>query len=231
MGTLAGTVYWMSQSQFFRLGGGGVEPIDCPVWDVIFQDIDPDYWANVRCAPNSRFGEITWYYPVTGSAGVPTKYVKYNALLNQWDFGTLTRTAWIDQSVFGPPIGAGEDYNIYQHETSNNADGNIINSSFQTGYFALEEGNVKSFVDQVWPDMKWGLYDHAQTASITITFFTTDYPGDTPNEYSYTVTQGTQFVTPRFRARLMSIKIESNDLNSFWRLGNIRYRYQPDGKF
>ena len=79
--------------------------------------------------------------------------------------------------------------------------------------------------------MKWGLYDHAQTASITITFYTTDYPGDTPSEHSYTVTQGTQFVTPRFRARLMSIKIESNDLNSFWRLGNIRYRYQPDGKF
>lgn len=231
VGILGGTVFWMSQSQFFRLAGGGVEPIDCPVWDVIFQDIDSDYLANVRCAPNSRFGEITWYYPTTGSAGVPTKYVKYNALLSQWDFGTLTRTAWIDQSVFGPPIGAGEDFNIYQHETSNNADGNIINSSFQTGYFAIEEGNVKSFVDQVWPDMKWGLYDHAQTASITITFYTTDYPGDTPSEHSYTVTQGTQFVTPRFRARLMSIKIESNDLNSFWRLGNIRYRYQPDGKF
>jgi hypothetical protein len=231
MGTLAGTVYWMSQSQFFKLSGNGVEPVQCPIWDVIFQDIDTTYWQNVRCAPNSRFGEIAWYYPTIGSGGVPTKYVKYNALMNQWDFGTLTRTAWIDQGVFGPPIGAGGDYNIYQHETSNNADGAVMNSSFQTGYFAIQEGELKTFLDQVWPDMKWGLYDGSQGAAVTITFYTADYPSDTPRSYAFTVTESTQFVTPRFRARLVSIKVESNDLNSFWRLGNIRYRFQPDGKF
>lgn len=233
MGTMAGTVYWMSQSQFFRLAGSGVEPIQCPIWDVIFQDIDDSPLAleKVRCAPNSRFGEISWYYPTIGSNGVPTKYVKYNTLLNQWDYGTLTRTAWIDQSVNGPPIGAGGDLNIYQHETSENANGTAMNSWFQTGYFAIQEGELKTFLDQVWPDMKWGLYDGAQNASVTITFYTADYPGDTPREYSYTVTQGTQFVTPRFRARLVSIRVESNDLDSFWRVGNIRYRFQPDGKF
>ncbi len=230
-GTMGGIVYWMSQSQFFKLSGNGVEPIDCPIWDVIFQDIDPDYWQNIRCAPNSRFGEIAWYYPTLGSGGVPTKYVKYNTLLNQWDFGTLTRTAWIDQSVNGPPIGAGGDLNIYQHETSENANGVAMNSWFRTGFFTVQEGDLKTFLDQVWPDMKWGLYDGTQNATVTITFYTADYPGDTPREYSYTVTKNTQFVTPRFRARLVSIKIESSDLDSFWRLGNIRYRYQPDGKF
>ena len=230
-GTLAGTVYWMSQSQFFKLSGTGVEPVQCPIWDVIFQDIDTTYWQNVVCAPNSRFGEISWYYPTTGSGGVATKYVKYNAMTNQWDYGTLTRTAWIDQGVNGPPIGAGGDYNIYQHETSNNADGAPINSWFQTGYFAIQDGELKTFLDQVWPDMKWGFYDGTQGATVTITFYTADYPGDTPRTYSFTVTQGTDFVTPRFRARLVAIRVESNDLNSFWRLGNIRYRYQPDGKF
>ena len=230
-GTMSGIVYWMSQSQFFRLSGNGVEPVQCPIWDVIFQDIDTDYWQNVRCAPNSRFGEISWYYPTIGSNGVPTKYVKYNTLLGQWDYGTLTRTAWIDQSVFGPPIGAGGDLNIYQHETSNDADGAAINASFQTGYFSVQDGDLKTFVDQVWPDMKWGLYDQAQNATVTITFLTADYPGDTPKSYSYTVNQTTQFVTPRLRARLVAIKIESNDIGSFWRVGNIRYRYQPDGKF
>ena len=240
--TLAGNVYWMSQSQFFRLSGSGVEPIDCPIWDVIFQDIDSNNWQKIRCAPNSRFGEISWYYPTktnvgTSLEGVPTNYVKYNTLLNQWDFGELTRTAWIDQSVFGPPIGAAYEvdpttsYNIYQHETSNNANDTAIHAWFQTGYFAVQDGDLKTFVDQVWPDMKWGLYDQSQNATVTITFYTADYPGDTPKTYSYTVTQGTQFVTPRLRARLVSIRIESNDLNSFWRVGNIRYRYQPDGKF
>jgi len=107
-----------------------------------------------------------------------------------------------------------------------------LNSYFQTGYFTLTEADVKSFIDQVWPDMKWGYFDGAQGANILLTFYVTDYPGQTPIAYGpYTLTQATTFITPRFRGRLVSIRIESNDIGSFWRLGNIRYRIQPDGKF
>jgi hypothetical protein len=230
--TMSGVVYWMSQSQFFRLSGGGPEPIQCPVWDVIFQDIDTAYWQNVRCAPNSRFGEVSWFYPTIGSGGIPTKYVKYNTFTNQWDFGTLARTAWIDQSVFGPPIGAGSDLFIYQHETSKDADGVAMNSSFKTGYFALADGDSKTFLDQLWPDMKWGYYNGVQNANVSITFYTTDYPGLPPTVHGpYLVTQSTDYITPRIRARLIAMEVSSNDIGSFWRLGNIRYRVQPDGKF
>lgn len=229
--TLSGTIYWMSQSQFFSLGGGGVNPIPCPIWDVIFQDIDQNNVDRVICATNARFGEVTWYYPTIGSGGIPTKYVKYNTLLGQWDFGDLTRTAWIDQSVLGPPMGAGEDRVVYQHEVTQDADGNPINAYVQTGYFALQEGDLKTFVDQMWPDMKWGLYGGTQNAQVKITFYVVDYPGQTPKVSEHLVTQNTTFITPRIRGRLVSIRIESNDLGSFWRLGNIRYRLQPDGKF
>jgi hypothetical protein len=230
--TMSGVVYWMSQSQFFRLSNSGPETIQCPVWDVIFQDIDTAYWQNVRCAPNSRFGEVAWYYPTIGSGGIPTKYVKYNTFTNQWDFGTLARTAWIDQSVFGPPIGAGSNLFIYQHETSKDADGLAMNSSFTTGYFALADGDEKTFLDQLWPDMKWGYYNGVQDADVSITFYTTDYPGRTPTVHGpYTVTQDTDYITPRIRARLIAIKVSSSDVGSFWRLGNIRYRVQQDGKF
>lgn len=229
--TLSGTIYWMSQSQFFSLSGGGVQPIPCPIWDVIFQDIDPEYSNRVVCATNARFGEVSWYYPTIGSNGIPTKYVKYNTLIGQWDFGDLTRTAWIDQSVLGPPIGAGEDRVVYQHEVTQDADGTPINAYIQTGYFALQEGDLKTFVDQMWPDMKWGLYGGSQNAQVKITFYVVDYPGQTPKVSEHLVTRNTTFITPRIRGRLVAIRIESDDLGSFWRLGNIRYRLQPDGKF
>jgi len=232
MGSMAGIVYWMSQSQFYMLAGGGVQPIPCPIWDVIFQDIDENYLENVRCAPNSRFGEVTWYYPTAGSNGTPTKYVKYNTLLQQWDFGTLTRTAWIDQGVFGPPIGASGDNIIYQHETSTNAGGSQMNSSVRTGYFALSEGDQMTFMDQVWPDMKWGYYGGTNSATVNITFYAADYPGQTPRVYGpFSVNQSTEYISPRIRARLISIEISGNQLDSFWRMGNIRYRLQPDGKY
>jgi hypothetical protein len=236
--SMNGIVYWMGQSQFFRLGGSGVETIRCPIWDVIFQDLDTDNLDRIRVAPNSRFNEISWYYPTQSNGGEVNAYVKYNIGLDQWDFGTLSRTAWINQSVLGPPIGAGttvpadEENLIFQHETSTNADGEPMISSFQTGYFAMTDGEYKVFVDQVWPDMKWGYYGGLQDADLNLTFYVADYPGETATVFGpYALNSTTKFVTPRFRGRLMSIKMESSDAGSFWRIGGTRYRIQQDGKF
>ena len=231
--SLGGVIYWMSQSQFFRLGSSGPEPIPCPIWDVIFQDLDTNNLDKIRVAPNSRFGEISWFYPTTGNGGEINAYVKYNIVLNEWDYGLMARSAWINQSVLGAPIGADPNTGyIYQHETSTDADGQPMSSSFQTGYFAMSEADIKTFVDQVWPDMKWGYFGGTQNAQVQITFYVADYPGQTPLVYGpYTMTQSTTYITPRFRARLMAIEISSNDVGSFWRLGNIRYRAQSDGKF
>jgi hypothetical protein len=238
-GSINGVVYWMGQSQFYRLAGGGVEPIRCPVWDVVFQDLDTTNLDRIRICPNSRFGEIAWHFPTTGNGGENYGYVKYNIILDQWDYGFnstanpyVARSAWINQSVLGAPIGAGLNQYLYQHETSTDADGVAMNSYFQTGYFVLNEADVKMFIDQVWPDMKWGYYGGTQGAHILLTFYVTDYAGQTPIAYGpYTLTQATTYITPRFRGRLVSIKIESNDIGSWWRLGNIRYRIQPDGRF
>jgi hypothetical protein len=227
-----GVVYWMGQSQFYRLSGNGVEPIRCPIWDVVFQDLDTSNLEKIRVAPNSRFGEIAWYYPTNSNGGEVSHYIKYNYVLDQWDFGELARTAWINESVLGPPIGGAPNGYIYQHETSTDADGQAMNSSFQTGYFVLNEADNKMFVDQVWPDMKWGYYGGTQGANVNLTFYVTDYAGQTPTAYGpYTLTQATTYITPRFRGRLVSIKMDSNDIGSFWRIGNTRYRFQPDGKY
>jgi len=230
--SMNGVVYWMSQSQFFRLAGSGPEPIACPIWDVVFQDLDTSNLDKIRIAPNSRFGEITWYYPTNSNGGEVSHYVKYNIYLDSWDFGALGRTAWINQSVLGAPIGAGDNRFIYQHETSTDADGQAMNSYFQTGYFQLQDGDLLTFIDQWWPDAKWGYYGGTQNANLLLTFYVTQYAGDTPIAYGpFTLTQATQYVTPRLRGRLVSMKIESNDVGTFWRLGNMRYRWQPDGKF
>jgi hypothetical protein len=238
-GSVNGVVYWMGPSQFYRLSGGGVEPIRCPVWDVVFQDLDRTNLDRIRIAPNSRFGEITWYYPTNSNGGENHGYVKYNFVLDQWDYGSnsdanpyVARSAWINESVLGPPIGAGLDQYLFQHETSQNADGSPLVSYFQTGYFVLTEADMLMFIDQVWPDMKWGYFGGTQGADVLLTFYVTSYPNEAPIAYGpFTLTQATTYITPRFRGRLVSIKIESNDIDSWWRLGNIRYRIQQDGRF
>ena len=231
--SINGVVYWMGPSQFFSLTPNGVQPVACPIWDVIFQDLDQTNVDKIRVAVNSRFGEITWYYPTISDGGEVNAYAKYNVLLQTWDYGALGRSAWVDQSVLGPPIGADPTTRyLYQHETSTDADGQAMNSSIQTGYFAMSEADVLTFVDQVWPDMKWGYFGGAQNATVNITFYVANYPGDTPRTYGpYPVTKSTQFISPRFRGRLVSIGLSSNDVGSFWRIGCIRYRLEADGKF
>ena len=232
-GSFNGVVYWMGQSQFFSLSGSGVQPIPCPIWDVIFQQIDMSNVNKIRVAVNSRFNEVAWYYPTTTSNGEVASYVKYNTVIGQWDYGSLGRSAWINESIFGPPIGADPvSQYIYQHETSTDADGNAMNSFFQTGYFVINEADNKAFIDQVWPDAKWGYYNGTQSAQLNMTFYTDDYAGQTPISYGpFTLTQSTTFISPRLRGRLVSINVGSNDVGSFWRIGNIRYRFQADGKY
>jgi len=174
-----------------------------------------------------------WFYPTQGSGGQPTRSVKYNILLDSWDFGTLRRTAWIDESVLGPPIGAcGLTQLIFQHETSTDADGSAMTSYFQTGYFVLTEANEKMFIDQIWPDMKWGYDGGSQGANVTITFFVTDYPG----QYAASVwpvydDAGSDLHHAALSWATCLVRLESNDAGSFWRIGNVRYRFQPDGRY
>lgn len=242
VGQINSVVYWMSQKQFFLTAGSGVQVIPCSVWDAVFQNLKSGvdgngnpYTDRICCAANSQFNEIMWFYPSANGTGENDSYVKYNTVMQVWDYGTLGRTAWIDQSVLGPPIGAGSDNWLYQHEIGNDAyvgnQATPMQSSASSGYYVIAEGDNLLFIDQVWPDMKWGGYGGTPNATVNLTFNFAAYPGDTPQTITYQMTQQTQYLTPRVRARLVQMEISSNDVGTFWRLGGIRFRVQPDGKF
>lgn len=240
---LHSNMYWMSQKQFFVLSGtNAAQTIPCTVWDFVFQNLNQNYVDNIRAAANSMFNEVSWFFPSVNSVnGENDAYVCFNVLYNEWDYGYLDRAAWIDQSVLGGPLATQNYYdeaalnqwtaNVYQHETSYNLAGLPMPSYFKTGYFTLSNGNDLVFVDWLLPDMKWGEYSQAPNASLEMTFYVTDYPGEQPKTYGpYTITANTPYIEPRFRGRYVQIGVSSNDLNSFWRLGSMRYRYAVSGR-
>lgn len=234
-----GVVYWMGPSQFYMLAAptattaGGVVPLQCPVWDAIFQNLDQSNLQKIRIAANSRFNEITWYYPTLTSGGEVAAYVKYNTQLGVWDYGALARSAWTDQSVLGPPIGADPNsLYLYQHETSPDADGQAMASYFRTGFAAIGDGESMTFVDQVWPDMKFGTFGGMANATLNLTFYGANYPnGPVTVNGPFAYTQSLTYLTLRVRNRLISLQIGSDDVGSFWRIGAMRYRFAPDGRF
>lgn len=232
------TVFWMGKSNFFRLGGNGVEVIPCTVWDAVFQDLDEDNVHKCWAQSVTAFDEIEFHYPsASGGTGSCDKVAVFNVLNGTWRQGprsgdtSTARSAGIDQSVLGGPIKADKDGMIYQHESGYDAVDSAISWSWETGEFEIAEGQEHGFVDLIVPDFKYGTFAGSSNASISITLKGRNYPGETQTEYGpYTATSVSTYISPRFRHKMMSIKVSGSDSGTFSRLGQIRIRYRPDGR-
>ena len=237
-------VIWLNQRTFFQYNGFMVQPMKCPVWDFMWDQIDLTQLEATFCAVNTVFNEAAWYFPLDPSLlggdpigefeiGVsaiggtlpPMGYVKYNYLENLWDCGYLDRTAWVDVTPMGNPIGASSNGQLYQHENGTDAAGLPINWSWSTGYIDLAQGEEYPFLDMVIPDF---LGDYT---SIQMEITALREPNAAPLSHGpYNLTPSTPYVNTRVRGRQVAFKFSGNDLRSFNRLGAIRYRVAAAGR-
>ena len=229
---LGSNVFWMGGSNFFVLQGSGVSVLACPVWDVVFQDLNTTHQHKCVAWANTPFNEVFFFYPrASTSATEPDAYVKLNTLEGVWDYGVLDRSAAIDQSIVGMPIAATPGGIIYEHEVSPDADGQPLNASFTTGLFQLSEGQDMMLVDWLLPDLKWETAEGGTDATVQVTFYGYKYPNSTPVTYGpYTLTSTQQYQNLRVRGRLIAWKLDSSDVGTWWRFGGPRVRVQPDGR-
>lgn len=224
---LGRNTYWMSSRGFFSFGDSGVQPIICPVWDKIFSEIDVNNITKCFAAANSPFHEVGFFYPSTNGNGEIDSYVKLNTVTQSWDYGSLVRTAWIDESIIGLPVGIDGEKYIQQHEISDDADGSAMLDVFaETGYIDIADGTEYTFVDMIIPDFRW----RGQSTSVQMTLYSTDFPGSNVDSHGpYIITPETPFISVRLRARQVALKIESDSLG-WWRLGAIRVRTSSSGR-
>lgn len=225
-------VYWMSYKGFFRLGPGGVEPVECPIWDTIFKNLTSIQLDKIHCGANSDFSEVAYYFPSASGSGECDTYAKMSTKERDsqgrqlWDYGTLSRTAWEDRSIFGPAIGADSSGYLQQHEVSADADGVAMVPFVRTGLLDLTEGQDFIFIDQIEADMKSSV-----GAVVTVTAYARGTTRGKERSFGpYRVSDDTGYINPRIRGRLISFEIGSGDLGSSWRLGLNRFRYAPDGR-
>lgn len=223
-------LFWMSQRQFFAFNGATVSELTCTVWDEVFQNLNEVQLSKVTAGSNSYFGEVWWFYPSKDSEECDS-YVKYNVTMNTWDYGKIDRTAWIDQSVLGAPIAASSVSEIYQHEVGEDDSGLPINAFIESGYLDIASGDQFTYVDQIIPDIKFGIPTSPRNGTVYVTVKMIDFPSDEPRLYGpFPMNKLTPFVTLRARGRQMALRFESDDLGSFWRLGRIRYNGVADGR-
>lgn len=234
---ILGNTYWMGLNSFYTYSNGGVRSLPCDVWDEIFPTVDTDSIDKIWAWANSSYDEVWWFFPSSGGGGECDSYVKLNVTTGLWDYGLnvdgsggLSRTAGIDQSIFGQPLAADSARYIQQHETGYDADGVAMSGAFaQSGYADIGDGTNILFIDQVIPDLKWLGNDGAATLYI----YGQNFPGDTPVTYGpYTLTPTTRFISLRSRKRQLAYRIEWQAQRGYnARVGAIRVRGAPAGRW
>lgn len=238
MNILGGVTYWMSLKNFFLYNSSsGVTAIPCMVWDQVFPRLDTSNLDKIFAAPNSLFSEISWFFPSTDAsnptAGEIDSYVKYNPSENLWDYGSLVRFAWIDESIFGNPLAVDGNNLIQQHEIGYDADGSAMSNVYaQSGYVDIADGEIFIFVDWLVPDFVWKTTQPTTQPRVTITIYTLYTPGDVnPSTFGpYTVTPSTPYISFRTRARQMAVRIDCETIDTFFRVGAVRYRGSRSGR-
>lgn len=233
-------VYWMGVGEFY-VYDGIVREIPCPIKEYVFDlTFDKERRDVVFAAHNSAFAEIWWLYPCTTS-GECTRYAVYNYAQDVWYHGTLPRTAWIDRGSSATPVAAGLDGYLYEHETGLN-DGSTtpatpIAAYIQSSPADLGEGDQFMFVTRLIPDITFRNSGNGPLATLTLT--AQNFPGsesfggessDVSRSTVLPVEQFTRQTFVRLRGRAVALRIESNKVDTAWRLGSPRVDLRPDGR-
>ena len=233
-------VFWMGKSEFY-VYNGTVTQIPCDVKEYVFSNLHIDQQLKVYAGHCSAFSEVWWFYPSANSAENDS-YVIYNYEQRVWYYGTMPRTAYADRSILSFPLAVSPDGYIYYQESGLN-DGSVAPAVALTPYIEssvidMGDGDQFMFATRIIPDLTFrNSTNAAPTATMTLkarnfpggAYFASDADPVTKTA-SLPVEQFTNELYVRLRGRSMSIKIESNQTDTAWRLGDPRLDLRTDGR-
>jgi len=223
-------VFWMDTENFFMFAGQ-IQAIPCTVLRYVFDDINLNQRVKFFAGSNRMFDEVFWFY-CSSSSDVVDRYAKYNYADSTWDIGLLSRTAWVDFGIHENPRAAGvaDSLNyIYAHETGTTADGAAMSPFIESSVFTLGDGEQFSFISRILPDID--IISSDAEASVDYVLKTSNYPGEslsTSSTSSVTSTTDQAFV--RSRSRSAVLRVESDDSDIQWTMGDTRLDIRPDGR-
>jgi hypothetical protein len=207
---------WMSRSGFW-IYDGYVKPLTSDVGDYVFENINYTQASKIYAVHNSKYGEITWFYP-SSSSNENDSYVTYNYREGHWAIGSMSRTAGTDRGVFTNPLMVSSDGYVYEHEVGFNYDGGSVYA--ETGPIEVGNGDAVMSVRQVIPDEQ-------TLGEVVVSFKTRMYPTSDESTFGpYTAAQPTDV---RFSAKQVKVRYTGNVLAD-WRVGITRLEAVASGQ-
>jgi hypothetical protein len=252
-----GIAYWMGPTGFFNFNGGRVQTMPCLVEDYVFEDINANANQQIHVAVNALFGEITWFYPSSGSDYVD-RSVTYNYMESTpdspiWYTSSLARSTWTIEGVYNKPFAT--EYKNSVAPTNPTVVGISNGASY---YWEQEKGTDEVFTtgttNAIAGYVESGDYDiggpegeqgegefmmrisriipdyGAQTGDSRITLSTKAFPSSTAVATNHTATTTSTQLFTRARARQIAIKVGNISTGQSWRMGTFRLDIHPGGR-
>lgn len=233
-------VFWMGKGEFY-VYSGSVAQIPCDVKEYVFSNLNTAQALKINAGHSSSFSEVWWFYP-SAESEENDSYVIYNYDQKIWYYGSMPRTSWVDRGTLGYPIAASSDNKLYYQEygldDGSNNPPTALNPYIESSVVDLGEGDQFMFATRVIPDITFR-NSTSESSTVTFTIKARNFPGDAfiasdANPVVKTADVNVQYFTDqvfvRLRGRSMSIRVESNQTNTAWRLGDPRLDVRPDGR-
>jgi hypothetical protein len=232
--------FWMGKDKFY-VYTGRVETLPCTLRNHVFTNINYNATDQIVCGTNEGWNEVWWMYP-TANSDVNNAYVIFNHLERIWYYGTIDRTAWLDNPLRQFPQAidadtANELSYLYNHENGTNDDNLPMYAYIQSSDFDLMDGDQFMLTRRIIPDVNFA-GSNAANPEANFVIRPRNFPGstyqnnasNTQRVIQTTVNQFTDQVFLRARARQVALKVESTGLDTQWQLGSPRLDMRPDGK-
>lgn len=231
MASLNEKTVWMGTNNFYSYDGR-INTIPCSIQDYVFSDFNVGQSFKTFAVTNAVFDEFWFFYCSADS----TEIDRYVIMRKDGIFtpGNLSRTAGVDEGIAPNPLWCSEDGYIYNHEIGS-SDGSeeppvAIAGYIESGPIEIEGGNSFFLVRKVIPDISFRKSTNPSPEA-TISFTVQNEPGSAgatggsvdilcsgdPLDNKHTRRKGV-----RFRGRTAKVKIQSDQVDTAWRLGVIR---------
>ena len=241
----SGITYWMGVDKFYKYDGR-VQTLRCDLRQYIYSDINPLQFDQIFASTNEGFNEV-WFFYCSENSNTIDKYVIYNYLEDNWYYGSMARTAWLDTGLRQFPLAATYSYNIVQHEdgVDDNETGTTlpITASITSSQYDIGDGHNFAFVYRMIPDLTFRGSTAGTTPAVTMYLQGLNNSGSGITQSGnaavtnsgvapavINVDQFTGQIYIRIRGRQMQMKIESNTIGVQWQLGSPRIDIRPDGR-
>ena len=208
---------WMG-ARGFHVFDGYVKPLQCDVYDYVFNNINTNQISKVYAVNNAQYNEVWWFYP-SANSNENDSYVAWDYVENHWTIGTLARTAGTDRSVFRNPIMVGANGYIYDHEVGLNYDSAAPYA--ESGPVQIGNGDNIMYINEMIPDER-------NQGGVQATFKTRYYPnGDEASYGPYSLTNPTSV---RFNGRQVKMRVTTTTPATSWRVGTQRLNAVAGGR-